>query len=138
MSPSSLVDPIIGNFAYYVAKIGGFNYVSRELGEMRPYKSYYLLDDIDATPGLRTFLDDVNNLSSRRHGCCITLLAASGDSEPDYPTQFHFCCGGKKGDEGIDSETMFFINEKDKTRFVEMYNDLNGLLKSDFDIDIVI
>lgn len=136
VSPSSLVDPIIGNFAYYVAKIGGFNYVSRELGEMRPYKSFYRIkDDIDSIPGLRAFLDDVNSLASRRHGCCITLLAASGDSEPEYPTQFHFCCGGKKGDEDIDPETMFFINEKDKTRFIDMYNELSGQLKSDFDID---
>ena len=135
VSPSSLVDPIIGNFAYYVAKIGGFNYVSRELGEMRPYKSYYLINDMDTTPGLKAFMDDVDELASRRHGCCITLLAASGDSEPEYPTQFHFCCGGKKGDESIDSETMFFINEKDKTRFVDMYNDLSEQLKSEFDID---
>lgn len=135
VSPSSLVDPIIGNFAYYVAKIGGFNYVSRELGEMRPYKSYYLVNDVDATPGLRAFLDDVDELASRRHGCCITLLAASGDSEPEYPTQFHFCCGGKKGDESMDSETMFFINEIDKTRFVDMYNELSEQLKSEFDID---
>ena len=135
VSPSSLVDPIIGNFAYYVAKIGGFNYVSRELGEMRPYKSYYLIDDIDTTPGLRAFLDDIDDLASRRHGCCITLLAASGDSEPEYPTQFHFYCGGKKGDESIDSETMFFINEKDKTRFVDMYNELSEQLKTEFNID---
>lgn len=136
VSPSSLVDPIIGNFAYYVAKIGGFNYVSRELGEMVPYKSFYLVkDDVDTTPGLRAFLNDVNNLASRRHGCCITLLAASGESEPEYPTQFHFCCGGKKGDERIDSETMLFVNDKDKTRFVGMYNELSGQLKSEFDID---
>ncbi|MBR3609572.1 MAG: ion transporter, partial [Bacteroidales bacterium] len=41
VSPSSLADAAIGHFSYYLAKIGGFNYISRELGELRPYRSYY-------------------------------------------------------------------------------------------------
>ena len=32
VSPSSLVDPVIGAYSYYFAKLGGFNYVSREIG----------------------------------------------------------------------------------------------------------
>ena len=103
---------------------------------MRPYQSFYRIkDDIDTTPGLRAFLDDVDHLASRRHGWCITLLAASGESEPEYPTQFHFCCGGKKGDENIDPETMLFVNDKDKTTFIGMYDELSGQLKAEFDVD---
>jgi voltage-gated potassium channel len=45
VSPSSLADPCIGNFSYYLALIGGFNYISRELGELRPYRSYYSFAD---------------------------------------------------------------------------------------------
>lgn len=45
VSPSSLIDPCIGNFSYYIALIGGFNYISREVGELRPYKSYYTFAD---------------------------------------------------------------------------------------------
>ena len=41
VSPSCIADPVIGYFAYYLAKIGGFNYLSRELGEVRPYRSFY-------------------------------------------------------------------------------------------------
>ena len=33
VSPSSLVDPCSGYFAYYLALIGGFNYISREVAE---------------------------------------------------------------------------------------------------------
>ena len=39
VSPSSLADACIGNFSYYIALIGGFNFISREIGELRPY--YY-------------------------------------------------------------------------------------------------
>ena len=35
------MDPAIGYYAYYLAKIGGFNLVSRELGVSRPYRSFY-------------------------------------------------------------------------------------------------
>ena len=132
VSPSSFVDPIIGNFSYYVAKIGGFNYVSRELGEMRPYRSYYLVNSIDETPGLRAFLDDVNRLTSRDGSWCVTLLAASGGSEPDYPTQFHFCYGGKKGDESFDADSLLI---HDIQRFINMFDDLSGQLKSEFGYD---
>ena len=132
VSPSSLADPIIGNFSYYVAKIGGFNYISRELGELRPYKSFYLISDIDAVPGLRAFMDDVNRLTNRDDSWCITLLAASGALEPEYPTQFHFCYGGKKGDESYNSNTLLI---HDIEGFDDLYNDLRGQLKSEFGFD---
>ena len=132
VSPSSLADPIIGNFSYYVAKIGGFNYISRELGELRPYKSFYLISDIEAVSGLRAFMDDVNRLTNRDDSWCITLLAASGAMEPEYPTQFHFCYGGKKGDESYNSNTLLI---HDIEGFDDMYNDLRGQLKSEFGFD---
>lgn len=40
-APSNTVDPIMGWWAYYVALIGGFNYISKELGQTRPYQSFY-------------------------------------------------------------------------------------------------
>lgn len=45
VSVSSLIDPIIGHFSYYLAKMGGFNYVSRENGQLTPYKSFYKIPD---------------------------------------------------------------------------------------------
>ena len=52
VSLSNIVDPVIGHFAYYLAKIGGFNFVSREFGETRPYRSFYKFDDENAVEGL--------------------------------------------------------------------------------------
>ena len=132
VSPSSFVDPIMSNFSYYVAKIGGFNYVSRELGEMRPYKSYYLVDEIDGVSGLRAFMDDINRLTSREGSWCITLLAASGAVEPELPTQFHFCYGGKKGDESYDANGLLI---HDIPTFDDMYQDLLGKLKTEYGFD---
>lgn len=39
-TPSNIADPIMGWWGYYLAKIGGFNYMSRELGDPRAYKSF--------------------------------------------------------------------------------------------------
>lgn len=36
ISPSSMVDACVGNFAFYLALIGGFNYISREKGSALP------------------------------------------------------------------------------------------------------
>lgn len=132
VSPTSFVDPIMGNFSYYLAKIGGFNYVSRELGEMRPYKSYYLVDEIDGVSGLRAFMDDINRLTNREGSWCITLLAASGANEPELPTQFHFSYGGKKGDESYDANGLLI---HDIPTFDYMYQDLQDKLKTEYGFD---
>ena len=127
VSPSSYNDPVIGHFAYYVAKIGGFNYVSRELGISRPYKSFYLINPDEDVPCLKEYLADINNLSSQEGSWIITLLAASGGSEPTYPTQFHFTYGGKKGDETYNGENL---TVHDFDRFDSLYKDLSSQLES--------
>lgn len=127
VSPSSYNDPVIGHFAYYVAKIGGFNYVSRELGISRPYKSFYLINPDEDVPGLKEYMDDINSLSSQEESWIITLLAASGGSEPTYPTQFHFTYGGKKGDETYNGENLTI---HDFDRFDSLYKDLSSQLES--------
>ena len=101
VSLSNIVDPVIGHFAYYMAKIGGFNYVSRETGETRPYKSFYTYSGTSPLPGQQEFMKDIETLSAKEGSWVITMLAASGANEPEYPTQIHFCYGGAKGDEGF-------------------------------------
>ena len=41
VSPSNMIDPGLTHFCFYLAYIGGFNYISREVGERAPYKSFY-------------------------------------------------------------------------------------------------
>ena len=108
VSPSSLADACIGNFTYYIAQIGGFNYISREIGALRPYKSYYSFEDRDNhEPNLPLYLEDLERMTSVPNSWTITLLASSGANEPAYPTSFHFSAGGSKGDESYEGENLF-------------------------------
>lgn len=127
-APSNLVDPIMGWWAYYVAKIGGFNYVSRELGEKRPYTSFYILNDKDV-PGKKKCMDDLNSLLDSEDKWVFTLLAASGANEPAYPTQFHFTYGAKKGDETYDDPD---ITLNDVPTFDAIYKEFAALLENKY------
>lgn len=129
VSPSSLVDPIMGYFSYYLAKIGGFNYVSREIGETRPYKSFYLIDKANEPPFLKEYMEDLNRFAAVDGSWIITLLAASGANEPEYPTQFHFTYGGKKGDETYNGENLTI---HDFETFDSLYKDLSSRLEKEF------
>ena len=125
VSPSSLVDPVIGAYSYYFAKLGGFNYVSRELGELRPYKSYYLYNS--GTPGANEYMADIEDLSAKEGSWVVTLLAASGANEPELPTQVHLTYGGKKGDTRLDApEVVIHDKETAKSIFKEIETELES------------
>jgi len=129
-SPSNIVDPIIGWWAYYLAKIGGFNYVSREVGETRPYNSFYLYKN-DNTTGREECMADLNRLLDSEDKWVFTILAASGGSEPAYPTQFHFTYGAKKGDETYDDPN---ITLNDIPAFDALYKEFASLLETQYSL----
>ena len=132
VSPSSMVDPIMYHFSYYVAKIGGFNFVSREIGEQRPYKSYYLIDDKNSVEGLAEYIDDIERLTSQKDSWVITLLAASGQNEPTLPTQFHFSIGGKKGDESFNGEDLVVT---DIAKYEALYSEFAQYFESEYGLN---
>lgn len=129
-SPSNIVDPIIGWWAYYLAKIGGFNYVSREVGEIRPYNSFYLYKN-DNTTGREGCMADLNRLLDSEDKWVFSILAASGGSEPAYPTQFHFTYGVKKGDETYDDPNITLNNIP---AFDALYKEFAALLETDYSL----
>ena len=132
VSPSSLVDPCIGNFSYYLALIGGFNYISRELGELRPYKSYYsFADRYNHEENLPLYMEDLEKLTSKEGAWTITPLVASGANEPTFPTQFHFTYGAKKGDETYDDPN---ITLNDISTFDALYKEFQKLLETKYDL----
>lgn len=132
VSPSNITDPVIGHFAYYLAKIGGFNFVSRELGETRPYSSFYKFDNENDVEGLSEYMADINRLTSREDSWIITTLAASGANEPSYPVKVEFTAGGDKGKESLDQENL---TVKDITRFKLFLDDVSGIMKTEFNIE---
>jgi voltage-gated potassium channel len=62
--------------------------------------SYYNIEDEEACPNMRLFLDDINRLSSRPGSWVIPILAATGAKS--RPQQFHFCYNTKKLDASYD------------------------------------
>ena len=130
VSPSSLTDPCIGNFSYYLALIGGFNYISREIGELRPYRSYYsFADRHNQEENLPLYMEDLENLTSREGSWTLTPLVASGANEPAYPTTFHFSAGGAKGDERFEGENLIV---EDMSAYKKFYDELSAELESKF------
>ena len=129
VSSISFIEPSAGNFSYYVALIGGFNYISRELGEKRPYRSFYKFDRADEIPGLAEYMDDLNRLTAREDAWVVSLLPASGANEPSYPTQIHFTAGGKKGDEDLNTNGPTVI---DKVLFKGLLDDAAEVFANEF------
>ncbi len=130
IAPASLVDPCTGNFAYYIALIGGFNYISREVGELRPYRSYYVFEDrYEQEENLPLYMEDLERLTSREGSWTITSLVASGANEPSYPTQFHFSAGGKKGDESFEGENLIVEN---MAAYRAFYDDVTAELEQKY------
>lgn len=126
ISPASCVDMGIGNWAFYLAAIGKFNFISREIGDRADYRSYLSPDNPDDLPGLEEFIRDAKNLLSRKGAWSFTVLAASGQLEPEYPTQIHFEIGGKKGDNSMGGEDLLVSDSK---RYTMLFNNISKVIK---------
>lgn len=129
VAPSSSMDAAIGYYAYYLAKIGGFNLVSRELGVSRPYRSFYNQTYKGEVPGLDDFMADMNTVTAGDDSWVITLLPSSGANEPEFPTQFHILYGGAKGDETFAGSDLLV---KDIDKADKLFTDLENVMDSQF------
>ena len=77
----------IGNFAYYLALFGGFNYISKEYEENADEpKSYYLLDDEEEDAAVRAYLHDIRRLTQGDDHWAIALIVA----DSVHPEKLHF------------------------------------------------
>ena len=128
-SPSNTVDPIMGWWSYYVALIGGFNYISKELGVTRPYQSFYTYSPEKNYLHNQEFMDDMNRLVNSTDSWVFSLLSSSGSQEPTHPTQFHFAYGAKKGDETYDDPN---ITLNDVKSFDALYQEFAQLLETKY------
>lgn len=131
-TPSNVDDPVMGWWGYYLAKIGGFNYVARELGTTRPYKSFFTYKPENLHEHQQEFMDDMNRLCDLQDKWVINVMAASGAAEPNYPTQVHFGYGGKKGDETYDDPNIML---NDVPLFEAFYNDAKTMLKERYGLE---
>lgn len=127
--PSGMIDPVTGWWGYYLAKMGGFNFVCRELGEKRPYRTFYQYKPDQLAPHQQDCMDDLNRLLCAEDHWVFAPMAASGANEPEYPTQFHFGYGAAKGDETYNDPN---ITLNDKESFEAFYQSFSQLLEEKY------
>lgn len=128
IAPASFIDDCTGFFAYYLAKIGGFNLISREFGKKAPYRSFFILKDGTQEDGEAEFLADVSRLLSRPGAWSVTFLISSGAAEPEYPTKIHIGTGNTRGDCSVGPLIS------DKPKFERFYTTLSQAVDKEFDI----
>jgi len=110
MNATCIADATMSWLGYYLSKMGGFNYISRELGSSIPFKSFYIHEGEDTIPMLKEYMEDLRILAPSEDCWIITLMASSGAQEPTYPTQIHLTYGLKKGDETYDDPAITINN----------------------------
>ena len=126
---SGTSEPLTSWFAYHVAKLGGFNYVSKEVEtDIDNPTSYYNIPVNAGCPNLKLFLDDISRLAAHEGSWVIPILEATGPR--NRPSQFHFCYNSNKGDSSY-NDPMSLV--KDYSSFDALYADLEQTLAGKYD-----
>lgn len=131
INPTAYIDVGMGNFGFYLALIGGFNYISREVGVRVPSKSFFTIDSRDALPNLSDYCDDLERLLNRPKAWGVTVLSASGALEPVLPTNIHLTIGGPKGDTRFAGDDLMVHDEATYRKF---HDDVVAVMKERFDL----
>lgn len=132
VATSNLVDPTVGIFSFYLAMIGNFNYISREVGDRVSYKSLFnRKDDQEYTPEEEAYFRDLERLMSRENSWSFDFMPASGNSENAYDTELHFGIGNAKGVEDFEGEDLLV---KDIPTYKKFYEDISETMEAKFNI----
>ena len=124
VSTSGVSEPATSWLAYHIAKLGGFNYVAKEIEtDLDNPTSYYNIPPNTTCPNLQLFLDDISRLSARQGSWVVPILGAIGLKS--RPTQFHFCYNSIKHDSSYNDPKSLV---KDYALFDAMYNSLDAML----------
>ena len=128
VSTSGHAEPPTSWLAYHIAKLGGFNYVAKEI-ETDPDNptSYYNIPNHTECPNLKHFLDDISRLAARPNSWVIPILAATGLKT--RPHQFHFCYNSTKKDDSYNDSTSLV---KDYTTFDAVYNTVAEVMRDKY------
>lgn len=122
--PSSVSDAGIGNMGYYLALIGGFNFISKEIeADVHDPVSYYLIDDENNPKDRKEYLEDLKKLAIGKEKWSIFLI--SSERQSDYA--LHFIT---KANKKTDRESTIVDNSK----FEVLFKDLSDSLDNDFGI----
>ncbi|MDE5607535.1 MAG: protein kinase [Muribaculaceae bacterium] len=82
--PTALSEAGIGNFSYYLALIGGFNYISKEVDEdIDDPASFYIISDQQRNGALAQYLADVKRLSAGKDRWTIFVISSETAKDAD-------------------------------------------------------
>ena len=126
---SGSTEPCTSWFAYHMAKLGGFNYVAKEVeSDLDNPTSYYNIPSNAKCPNLRLFLDDISRLAARPDSWVIPVLEATGPRS--RPSQFHFCYNSNKHDSSYNDPVSLV---KDYKAFDALYCSAEKMLAAKYD-----
>ena len=122
--PTALSEASIGNFAYYLALIGGFNYISKEVDEdIDDPTSFYIISDSQKNEQLEHYLADIKRLSTGREHWTIFLV--SSETKKDADLHFLTCAN-------VNTHRSTTI--VDQGRFDRLYTTVKTELEGDLEV----
>lgn len=124
VAPSALREVAMGNFAYYLALYGGFNYISREYDmDADDPESYYLVNDERSTPEMAEYMADLRRLTAGTDRWAIVLIV----SDSVHSEGLHFVTAKQKKLGG--GFTVIDMEAYDR-----MYKQMSEKMESEFGI----
>lgn len=125
---SGTTEPATSWFAYHIAKLGNFNYVSKEIEtNIDDPTTYYTIPNVNKCPNLSLFLEDINNFASRENSWVIPVLEATGPKS--RPEQIHFCYNSTKGDTSYNDPKS---KVTDFVTFDKLYQALSAAIEDNY------
>jgi voltage-gated potassium channel len=130
--PTAVSEAGIGNFTYYLALIGGFNYVSKEINnDVDDPESFYLNRRDTPSESYNKYCDILRNLANGPDKWVIFLISSERKSD----NTFHFVTKSNAAKTGRESTVM------DADKFAKFYSIVSELpdmddLKSECDEEL--
>lgn len=128
VSTSTYEEPITGWVAYHIAKLGGFNYVSKETEmDVDNPVSFYNVADPAANEHLKLFIEDINHLSSEDGSVVIPMCFCAGPKSREH--SIHLCYSPVRHDHGFDNPD---ITIRDTEKFAGFARELSCAMEDEF------
>ncbi|MBQ7280059.1 MAG: ion transporter [Bacteroidales bacterium] len=127
VNTSGDTEPMSSWFAFHVAKLGGFNYVAKDIATDPDKPASYYTGLNNPCPNYPVFINDINGMAHRGDTWAIMML--STNAPRSRPTQLHFCYNSKKGDDSYNDPDSRI---KDYDTFDRMYSSMSKTMDDQF------
>lgn len=125
IASASVTDAGGGTFAFYIALLGGFNFIGRELGNRVIYKPVYVKKpEVEYTEAEEEYFADLEKLMDRHDAWSFDIFPASGAQELEYDTKFHFGIGNGKGDEAFEGDDILVRDIETYKKFFFAFSEI--------------